>query len=61
MNLTSPVAATIADGQGIGTILDDDRCRRCSINDVTVTENNSGSVNAVFTVTLSAASGQTSL
>jgi hypothetical protein len=30
-----------------------------SVNDVTVTEGNSGSVNAVFTVTLSAASAQT--
>jgi hypothetical protein len=30
-----------------------------SINDVTVTEGNTGTVNATFTVTLSAPSGQT--
>jgi hypothetical protein len=59
VNLSSPVAATIADGQGTGTILDNDSSPSLSINDVTVTENNTGSVNAVFTVTLSPASGQT--
>src|SRR5439155_2870250 len=41
----------IADGQGIGTIVDDEPT--ISINDVTVTEGNTGSVNATFTVTLS--------
>ena len=45
--------ATIADGQGIGTILDDEP--RMSINDVTVTEGNTGTVNATFTVSLSVA------
>jgi len=59
VNLSSPAAATIADGQGTGTILDNDSSPSLSINDVTVTENNTGSVNAVFTVTLSPASGQT--
>ena len=39
---TSPVNATIADGQGVGTITDDDPLPALSINDVTVTEGNSG-------------------
>ena len=38
---------------------DDDPAPSLSINDVTVTEGNSGSVNADFTLSLSAASGQT--
>jgi hypothetical protein len=54
VNLSAPVNATIGDGQGTGTILDDEPL--ISINDVTVTEGNTGSVNATFTVTLSAAS-----
>ena len=40
VNLSSPTNATIADGQGVGTILDDEP--RISINDVTVTEGNTG-------------------
>jgi ELWxxDGT repeat protein len=51
VNLSSPTNATIADGQGIGAILDDEP--RISINDVTVTEGNTGTVNATFTVSLS--------
>jgi hypothetical protein len=60
VNLTSPVNATIARGQGVGTITNDDAPPppTLSINDVTVTEGNTGSVNAVFMVTLSAASTQ---
>jgi len=54
VNLRASTNATIADGQGIGTILDDEP--RISINDVTVTEGNTGAVNATFTVSLSAAS-----
>ncbi len=59
VNLTNAPDATLADPQGIGTIIDDDSQPTLSINDVTVTEGNSGSVNATFTVTLSPASGQT--
>ena len=59
VNLSSPVNATIADSQGVGH----DHRRRpgaaISINDVTVTEGNAGTVNATFTVTLSAPSGKT--
>ncbi len=58
VNLSTPVNATIADGTGVGTITDDDASPTLSINDVTVTEGNAGTVNATFTVTLSAASGQ---
>ena len=58
VTLSTAVNATILDGQGIGTITDDDGFPSLSINDVTVTETNS-SVNAVFNVTLSNASGQT--
>jgi len=53
VDLSSPTNAVIADSQGIGTILDDEP--RISINDVTVTEGNTGTVNATFTVSLSVA------
>jgi ribosomal protein L35AE/L33A len=58
VNLTSPSGATISDAQGIGTIIDDDATPTLNVANVTVTEGNSGTVNAVFNVTLSAASGQ---
>jgi LmbE family N-acetylglucosaminyl deacetylase len=58
VNLSVPVNATIADAQGILTITDDDPSPTIAINDVTITEGNSGSVNAVFTVTLSTVSGR---
>lgn len=41
------------------TIFDNDPEPTVSVNDVTVTEGDTGTVNAVFTVTLSAASGKT--
>src|SRR6185503_11310676 len=53
VNLSSPTNATILDGQGLGTITDDDPLPTVSIEDVTVTEGNTGTVNAVFDVTLS--------
>ena len=59
MNLSSPSNATVADSQGQGTITDDDPTPSLSINDVTVTEGNTGTTSATFNVTLSAASGQT--
>jgi hypothetical protein len=59
VNLSTPSNATIADGQGQGTILNDDALPALSINNVTVTEGNTGTTPAVFTVTLSVASGQT--
>jgi probable HAF family extracellular repeat protein len=51
VNLSSPTNAWIAGGQGLATILDDEP--RITISDRTVTEGNTGSVSATFTVTLS--------
>ena len=62
VNLTAPSGATLADAQGQGTITNDDTAvtlPTLSINDVTVTEGNSGTTTANFTVTLSAASAST--
>ena len=64
VNLSAPTNATIAgtpsvSAQGVGTITDDDAAPSLSINDVSVTEGNSVTATAAFTVTLSAASGQT--
>ena len=43
MNLSSPANATIADAQGVGTITNDDPATpSITINDVMVTEGNSG-------------------
>jgi glucose/arabinose dehydrogenase len=59
INLTGAVNATIADNQGLGTIVEDDAEPKLFIDDVAVTEGNAGTVNATFTVTLSPASLQT--
>jgi glucose/arabinose dehydrogenase len=60
VNLTNPSAnATISDNQGAGTITNDDSLPSISINDVAVTEGNSGTTNAGFSVTLSNASSLT--
>ena len=59
VNVTNVINAVVVDGQGVGTIVNDDPLPSLSINDATVIEGNAGTVNAVFTVTLSAASGQT--
>lgn len=56
--LTGAKGATLLTPQGIGTILNDDRAPGLAINNVTITEGNSGTTNANFTVTLSAISGQ---
>jgi hypothetical protein len=53
VNLSAPTNATIVDGQGVGTIVDDKP--RINISDRTVTEGNTGSTSATFTVTLSVA------
>ena len=58
LNLTNPSNATISDGQGLGTITNDDGAPGLSVNDVTVTEGDSGTQNATFTVTLAPTSGQ---
>ena len=41
VNLSGPANATIDDGQGEGTITDDDGPPALSINDVTITEGDS--------------------
>src|SRR5205085_8676361 len=57
VNLSSPINATIADGQGVGTIMDDEP--RISISDVTKAEGKKGQTTLfTFTVTLSAAYDQ---
>jgi len=58
VNLSGPVNATIADGQGLGTILDDDPAPSLSISDVAVLEGDRGTTIAVFTISLGTASGQ---
>jgi hypothetical protein len=59
LNLSAPTNATIAKAQGVGTIVDDDPAPSLSINDVSAYEGSSGTTNFTFTVSLSAASGQT--
>jgi hypothetical protein len=59
VNLSNPINASVADGQGVGTIADDDPLPSLSVNDVTMAEGDAGTVSAVFTVSLSAASGKT--
>jgi chitinase len=61
VNLSSPSGATILDGQGVGTITNDDSAAlpTLSINDWAVAEGNSGTTAANFTVTLSAAASGT--
>ncbi|MFN8062863.1 MAG: Calx-beta domain-containing protein [Vicinamibacterales bacterium] len=57
--LSAPGNVTIADGTGLGTILDNDAAPTVSIADTAVTEGNAGTTAAAFTVSLSAPSGQT--
>jgi hypothetical protein len=57
VNLTNAANAIILDNQGQGTITDNDAAPTISINDVTIAEGDSGTTNATFNVTLSAASG----
>ena len=58
VKLSSATNATIAHGTGTGTITNDDPTPALSIGDVSMTEGNSGTTNAVFPVTLSAASSR---
>ena len=58
VNLTNAINAILADRQGLGTIGNDDVVPALTINDVTVVEGNSGTTNAVLTVSLSSASGR---
>jgi hypothetical protein len=56
VNLSNPTNALIADGQGVGTIVDDEP--RITINDVQRYEGKTGTTAFTFTVTLSAAYDQ---
>lgn len=58
VNLSNPTNAVIADGQGAGTITDNDGVPTISINDISVTEGNSGTITATLTVSLSNATDQ---
>ncbi|HET7087578.1 MAG TPA: Calx-beta domain-containing protein, partial [Anaerolineae bacterium] len=58
VNLANTRNATIAVGQGVGTITNDDALPSLSITDVSALEGNSSKSNVMFTVTLSAASDQ---
>ncbi|MEA3012083.1 MAG: hypothetical protein QOD42_628 [Sphingomonadales bacterium] len=58
LNLSSPTGVTIADGQGVGTIVNDDGTPiQVSINDVSIIEGDSGSQNLVFTITRTGGTG----
>ena len=50
LDLSNAANATIADGLGLGTITNDDGPPSLSVNDVTVTEGDSGTTSATFTV-----------
>ncbi len=59
VNVSNVSGASAGDVQGLGTIVNDDAVPSLSINDISVNEGNSGTTTANFTVSLSAASGQT--
>src|SRR5262249_19559909 len=59
LNLSNPVNTLIVDGQGIGTIFDNDPLPTISVSDPVVAEGNSGTKLVTFNVNLSAASGRT--
>lgn len=52
VNVTNVVGATVSDGQGVGTLLNDDS-PTLSVNDVSANETNSGTTTFTFTVTSS--------
>ena len=58
VNLANPVNATLADGQGVGTITNDDALPALSIGDISVAEGDAGVRVAIFPVTLSNPSSQ---
>jgi uncharacterized repeat protein (TIGR01451 family) len=59
VNLTSATNATIADNQGVITIVDDDGVPQLVINDLSVAEGNAGTSAASLTVTLVGSTAQT--
>ncbi|NYZ61326.1 putative Ig domain-containing protein [Luteimonas sp. SJ-16] len=59
VNVGNVSGAVVADGQGLGTILNDDPLPSLAIGDVTVVEGNTGMTIATFAVALNVASGRT--
>ena len=57
VNVSNVARATIVDGQGVGTIINDDALPTLSIVDYMTTEGDSGTTRVDLTVSLSAASG----
>ena len=58
VNLSNAPNATIADSQGVGTITDDDPLPTLSVDDAIVSEGDTGTVAATFTVSLGSPSGR---
>ena len=54
VNVTNPTGATVTDGQGQGTIVNDDAAPNLTVNDVSLNEGNAGTTTFTFTVSLSA-------
>jgi hypothetical protein len=54
VNVTNVTGANVTDGQGQGTIVNDDVAPNLSINDVSLNEGNAGTTTYTFTVSLSA-------
>ena len=52
VNVSNVIGAIVADGQAIGTITNDDAYPTLSIDDVSISEGNSGTKQATFTLTL---------
>jgi subtilisin family serine protease/subtilisin-like proprotein convertase family protein/DNA-binding cell septation regulator SpoVG len=59
LNLSGAAGVSIADSQAVATITNDDVIPTVSVSDAFVAEGHSGTRNAVFTLTLSHASGHT--
>jgi uncharacterized repeat protein (TIGR01451 family) len=58
VDLSQPTFATLGRGRGVGTILNDDPPPVIAVADIALMEGNSGTTNATFSLSLSAASGQ---
>jgi uncharacterized repeat protein (TIGR01451 family) len=54
VNVTNVSGASVVDGQGVGTIANDDAAPNLTITDVAASEGNSGTTTFAFTVSLSA-------
>src|SRR4051812_10917704 len=54
VNVTNVTGAVVTDGQGQGTIVNDDAAPNLTINDVSLNEGNAGTTTFTFTVSLSA-------